>query len=80
MAGSVAGGEGINGNRWLSSVEVYNAATKKCEMAPSMATGRFNLNMVVMEDELYAVGGDEYGNASIEKLSKVSGAWQVVAI
>ena len=34
---------------------------------------------MVVEDELYAVGGI-YGNyLSIEKLSKVSGTWQVVA-
>ena len=45
-----------------------------------MTKGRHILNLVVVEDELYAVGGDGYGNnLSIEKLSKASGAWQVVA-
>ena len=57
---------------------MYNAATKKWEMAPSMTKGRCHFNLVVVEDELYAVGG-AVENLSIEKLSKVSGTWQLVA-
>ena len=62
-------------------MEVYDAATNRWERAPEMTKGRHVLNLVVAEDELYAVGGDRYVNInlSIEKLSKVSGAWQVVA-
>ena len=36
--------------------------------------------VVVVGDELYAVSGDEFGeNSSIEKLSKLSGAWEMVS-
>ena len=69
-----------NSNK-LSSVEVYDAVTKKWETVQSMTKKRFISNLVVMEDELYAVGGDEYGSTSIsiEKLDKELGVWRVVA-
>ena len=46
-----------------------------------MTKGRSFFNLVVVEDELYAVGGDGYGSTSIsiEKLDKELGVWRVVA-
>ena len=41
----------------LSSVEVYNAATKKWEVAPNMVKKRSYFNLLEVEGELYAVGG-----------------------
>ena len=46
-----------------------------------MIKERFTFNLVVVEDELYAVGGDGYDSTSIsiEKLDKELGVWRVVA-
>ena len=74
----LAGGHDDDDNV-LSSVEVYDAATNRWERAPDMIEGRTLFNLVVVEDELYAVGGAVETYLSIEKLSKVSGAWQVIA-
>ena len=75
----VAGGEDSN-NNFLSSVEVFDATVNKWESAPVMVRKRHQFKLVVVENELYAVGGELHtNNLSIEKLSKFSGAWQVVA-
>ena len=73
----VAGGVDNDGNT-LSSVEVYNAVSKKWEVVQSMTKGRSLCNLLVVRGELYAVGGDSNNIASIEKLDKVSGEWRVV--
>ena len=73
----VAGGDDSHHNT-LSSVEVFDAAVNKWESAPAMVRDRRHFKLVVVENELYAVGG-EWGSMSIEKLSKFSGAWQMVA-
>ena len=73
----VAGGEGNDVNM-LSSVEVYNAVSKKWEVVQSMTKRRYNFNLLVVRSELYAVGGDAI--ISIEKLDKVSGGWRVVTV
>ena len=62
----------------FSSVEVFDATVNKWESAPAMVRKRRCFKLVVVENELYAVGG-ELNKLSIEKLSKFSGAWQVVA-
>ena len=48
-----------------------------------MTKGRYGLTLVVAGDDLYAVSGDAYEEEykltlTIEKLSKVSGAWEMV--
>ena len=62
-------------------MEVYNVVTKKWETVQSMTKKRSAFNLVVVEDELYAVGGEGYGSTSIsiEKLDKELGVWRVVA-
>ena len=75
----VAGGVDSNYND-LSSVEVFDAAVNKWESAPAMVRKRRCFKLVVVGNELYAVGGEPHTDkVSIEKLSKFSGAWQMVA-
>ena len=69
------------GESYLSSVEVYDPAVGEWERAPDMTKGRVGLTLVAVGDELYAVGVDLHYpkyNLSIEKLSKVSGAWEII--
>jgi hypothetical protein len=67
----------------LSRVEVYDAVSKKWEVAQSMTKRRYDFDLLVVRGELYAVGGDVPFRGddmtSIEKLDKVSGEWRVVA-
>ena len=60
---------------------MYDERKKTWEvMDQSMVKERYLFNLVVVRDELYAVGGDEYPyNNSIEKLDKELGVWRVVA-
>ena len=53
----VAGGFDSN-SKMLSSVEVFAAAVNKWESAPAMVRKRRYFKLVVVENELYAVGGE----------------------
>jgi hypothetical protein len=66
---------GWEGEDLVKSVEVYDPAAGECERAPNMTKERSHINLKTVADELFAVGGDTYGNFTIEKLSKVSGVW-----
>ena len=45
-----------------------------------MIKTRSRISLFVFDDELYAVGGDDYGeNATIEKRNKATQQWQLVA-
>ena len=74
----VAGGHD-GGYRRFSSVEVYDPAVGVWKRAPDMTKERCRLTLMVVGDELYAVCRNQHiEELMIEKLSKVSAAWEVV--
>jgi hypothetical protein len=66
------------------SVEIFDPDTNECIPGPSMKRNRVFGNLMVVEDRLYAVGGDvdEAGDQvtrTIERYDEERGQWQLVA-
>ena len=57
---------------------MFDPAVGRFESAPSMVKVRYDFNLLVVEDELYAVGGT-YPLLSIEKMDRLTGRWEVVS-
>lgn len=89
----------INGTLWIaggqfadsdsssstaSSVEVYDIASEKWVKGPSMIAERIWFRLLVIQDTLYAIGGDVDGKGSsltptIERLNITQNVWEKVA-
>jgi hypothetical protein len=72
---------GIQNNYTSSIVEVYNKHTNQCEVYKNMVEPRARFSLFVYNDELYAVGGNEYNRSSItsiEKMNKDTHEWVLV--
>jgi N-acetylneuraminic acid mutarotase len=64
----------------LRSVESFDAATGAWQVEGDMTKARYNFFLLIFEEELYAVGGDGYGqNTTIEKRNKTTKQWEHVA-
>jgi len=72
----LCGGCNDGGNN-LSNLEVFDPAIGTWQNAGEMTKARIILSLFVFEDELYAVGGEDYENTTIEKLSKQTGEWEL---
>ena len=76
----VAGGWDSN-DRILRTVEVYDPRKQRFEIASEreMVRGRGSLDLVIVEDNLFAVGGADSCVFSIEKYNWKEGNWTVIA-
>jgi len=74
----VIGGRDAGGT--FRSVESFDPATGAWQLEGNMTKGRCNFSLFVFQHELYAVGGDEFGNTTtIEKRNKATQQWELVA-
>ena len=74
----VAGGLD-SGNNLLKDVEYLDGKTRKWVVAASMNRGRFGVHLLLVHDELFAVGGDnECLGVSIERLDAATNKWVFV--
>ena len=74
----VAGG--VNGNNCLNSVEIFNDEKQVWEKQKNgMVKNRSHFKLTVIEDDLYAIGGDfPINNISIEKYDNKNKIWNIV--
>jgi N-acetylneuraminic acid mutarotase len=83
----IAGGQfadSDNGSSSASSVEVYDLESQKWVKGPSMIAERIWFRLLVIQDTLYAIGGDVDSKGSsltptIERLNNRQNVWEKVA-
>lgn len=83
----IAGGQfsdSTSPNSNASNVEVYNLKTKTWIRGPNMVSERIWFRLLVVQDTLYAIGGDVDSKGSgltptIERLNMKSNTWEKVA-
>jgi hypothetical protein len=71
---------GVLGNESTSSIEVFSMNPSCREQPPNtvpwMQNRRFNFNLLVVHDDLYAIGGDD--DCTIEKYDGKENRWDIV--
>ena len=73
----VCGGGGLN-NTLLRSVEVFDYESGLWQNDGRMIKPRWNFNLLVYKNEIYAIGGQNFDKFSIEKRNNETKLWELV--